>query len=199
MQMAIPLYLTTIEQDIFDTFRYLPHAVAVGVGFVTVAAAWKNQQMIKKQKRLEHAHAVPGTQLLLWFLVAVYFAMMLSITLFSREPGSRTGVDVKLFETWGNQRLPDRYFVENILLFLPFGCFLPIVWPQAENVLTLALSACMISIGIEMAQYITGRGYSQLDDIVTNTAGAVIGYLLFFITAKIIRLSRKRKEYRGKT
>ena len=109
MQMAIPLYLTTIEQDIFDTFRYLPHAVAVGVGFVTVAAAWKNQQMIKKQKRLEHAHAVPGTQLLLWFLVAVYFAMMLSITLFSREPGSRTGVDVKLFETWGNQRLPDRY------------------------------------------------------------------------------------------
>lgn len=197
--MAIPLYLTTIEQDIFDTFRYLPHAVAVGVGFVTVAAAWKNRQMIKKQKRLEHAHAVPGTQLLLWFLVAVYFAMMLSITLFSREPGSRTGVDLKLFETWGNQCLPDRYFVENILLFLPFGCFLPIVWPQAENVLALALSACMISIGIEMAQYITGRGYSQLDDIVTNTTGAVIGYLLFFIAAKIIRLSRKRKEYRGKT
>lgn len=117
MQMAIPLYLTTIEQDIFDTFRYLPHAVAVGVGFVTVAAAWKNQQMIKKQKRLEHAHSVPGTQLLLWFLVAVYFAMMLSITLFSREPGSRTGVDVKLFETWGNQRLPDRY------LWKIFCCF----------------------------------------------------------------------------
>ena len=45
--MAIPLYLTTIEQDIFDTFRYLPHAVAVGVGFVTVAAAWKNQQIQK--------------------------------------------------------------------------------------------------------------------------------------------------------
>ena len=73
--------------------------------------------MIKKQKRLEHAHAVPGTQLLLCFLVVVYFAMMFSITLFSREPGSRTGVDVKLFETWGNQWLPDRYFVENILLF----------------------------------------------------------------------------------
>ena len=74
--MAIPLYLTTIEQDIFDTFRYLPHAVAVGVGFVTVAAAWKNRQMIKKQKRLEHAHAVPGTQLLLWFLVAVIFFLI---------------------------------------------------------------------------------------------------------------------------
>ena len=51
--MAIPLYLTTIEQDIFDTFRYLPHAVAVGVGFVTVAAAWKNQQIQKKRRSEE--------------------------------------------------------------------------------------------------------------------------------------------------
>ena len=93
--------------------------------------------MIKKQKRLEHAHAVPGTQLLLWFLVAVYFAMMLSITLFSREPGSRTGVDVKLFETWGNQRLPDRYFVENILLFLPFGVLLPAAVSSERMVLRL--------------------------------------------------------------
>ena len=98
--MAIPLYLTTIEQDIFDTFRYLPHAVAVGVGFVTVAAAWKNQQIQKKRKRLEQYRALHGGQLLAWFLVAVYFAMLISITLLSREPGSRTGVDLKLFETW---------------------------------------------------------------------------------------------------
>lgn len=104
--MAIPLYLTTIEQDIFDTFRYLPHAVAVGVGFVTVAAAWKNQQIQKKRKRLEQYRALHGGQLLAWFLVAVYFAMLISITLLSREPGSRTGVDLKLFETWGNLGKP---------------------------------------------------------------------------------------------
>ena len=140
MQMAIPLYLTTIEQDIFDTFRYLPHAVAVGVGFVTVAAAWKNQQMIKKQKRLEQcAFGSLAPSFWLWFLVAVYFAMMLSITLFSREPGSRTGVDVKLFETWGNQRLPDRYFVENILLFLPFGVLLPAAVPSLRKWMVLRL------------------------------------------------------------
>ena len=173
MQMAIPLYLTTIEQDIFDTFRYLPHAVAVGVGFVTVAAAWKNQQMIKKQKRLEHAHAVPGTQLLLWFLVAVYFAMMLSITLFSREPGSRTGVDVKLFETWGNQRLPDRYFVENILSLRKGWC--------------CVYAAFSTSMMLETVQLLTERGYCQLDDVVTNTLGAAIGYLVFALVRKCWR------------
>ena len=78
MQMAIPLYLTTIEQDIFDTFQYLPHAVAVGVGFVTLAAAWKNQQMQKKHRRMEKYHAVHGGQLLVWFLVVVYLVIMVS-------------------------------------------------------------------------------------------------------------------------
>lgn len=187
MQMAIPLYLTTIEQDIFDTFRYLPHAVAVGVGFVTVAAAWKNQQMIKKQKRLEHAHAVPGTQLLLWFLVAVYFAMMLSITLFSREPGSRTGVDVKLFETWGNQRLPDRYFVENILLFLPFGVLLPAAVPSLRKGWCCVYAAFSTSMMLETVQLLTERGYCQLDDVVTNTLGAAIGCLVFALVRKCWR------------
>ena len=185
--MTIPLYLITIEQDIFDTFRYLPHAVAVGVGFVTVAAAWKNRQMIKKQKRLEHAHAVPGTQLLLWFLVAVYFAMMLSITLFSREPGSRTGVDVKLFETWGNQCLPDRYFVENILLFLPFGALLPAAVPFLRRWWYCVYAAFATSMMLETVQLLTERGFCQLDDVVTNTLGAAIGYLVFALVRKCWR------------
>ena len=184
MQMAIPLYLTTIEQDIFDTFRYLPHAVAVGAGFVTVAAAWKNQQTQKKRKRLEQYHAIHGAQLLLWFLVAVYFAMMLSITLLSREPGSRTGVDLKLFETWGSQRLPDRYFVENILLFLPFGALLPAAVPFLRRWWCCVYAAFATSMMLETVQLLTERGFCQLDDVVTNTFGAAMGYLVFALVCR---------------
>ena len=182
--MAIPLYLTTIEQDIFDTFRYLPHAVAVGVGFVTVAAAWKNQQIQKKRKRLEQYHAIHGAQLLLWFLAAVYFAMMLSITLLSREPGSRTGVDLKLFETWGSQRLPDRYFVENILLFLPFGALLPAAVPFLRRWWCCVYAAFATSMMLETVQLLTERGFCQLDDVVTNTLGAAMGYLVFALLCR---------------
>ena len=189
--MAIPLYLTTIEQDIFDTFRYLPHAVAVGVGFVTVAAAWKNQQIQKKRKRLEQYRALHGGQLLAWFLVAVYFAMLISITLFSRESGSRTGVDLKLFETWGNQRLPDRYFVENILLFLPFGVLLPAAVPSLRKGWCCVYAAFSTSMMLETVQLLTERGYCQLDDVVTNTFGAAVGYLLFVLLRHIWK---KRKS-----
>ena len=181
--------LFCMTKDIRAVLIYYP--VAVMTGFIGMLV----YVMICKKI----CHRIEKGRMVAAFLFFTYVIMLLNITYFSREPGSRSRLDLQLFSTWDAWPQSRAYFVENILLFLPFGCFLPIVWPQAENVLTLALSACMISIGIEMAQYITGRGYSQLDDIVTNTAGAVIGYLLFFITAKIIRLSRKRKEYRGKT
>ena len=155
--MAIPLYLTTIEQDIFNTFRYLPHAVAVGVGFVTVAAAWKNQQIQKKRKRLEQYRALHGGQLLAWFLVAVYFAM------------------------------PDRYFVENILMFLPFGVLLPAAVPFLRRWWYCVYAAFAMSMMLETVQLLTERGFCQLDDVVTNTLGAAIGYLVFALVRKCWR------------
>ena len=194
--MAIPLYLTTIEQDIFDTFRYLPHAVAVGVGFVTVAAAWKNQQIQKKRKRLEQYRALHGGQLLAWFLVAVYFAMLISITLLSREPGSRTGVDLKLFETWGNQCLPDRYFVENILLFLPFGVLLPAAVPFLRRWWYCVYAAFATSMMLETVQLLTERGFCQLDDVVDEYAWS--SYRVSGVCTGAEMLEREDRRIEGK-
>lgn len=35
------------------------------------------------------------------------------------------------------------------------------------------------SCGIELSQLITQRGYCQLDDVVTNTAGMLIGWIIW--------------------
>ena len=34
---------------------------------------------------------------------------------------------------------------------------------------------------IEYTQLVTGRGYCQLDDFVTNTAGAAIGFFIYLM------------------
>ena len=39
----------------------------------------------------------------------------------------------------------------------------------------------LISAAIEYTQLVTGRGYCQLDDFVTNTAGAAIGFFIYLI------------------
>ena len=43
------------------------------------------------------------------------------------------------------------------------------------------------SLGIELLQLATQRGFFQIDDILTNTLGAVVGYLFFGVISTLFR------------
>ena len=45
-----------------------------------------------------------------------------------------------------------------------------------------------------MAQFVTRRGYLQLDDVITNTVGALIGWIIWRGTGKIIKGSLMRAD-----
>ena len=45
----------------------------------------------------------------------------------------------------------------------------------------------IISVGIETVQLLTERGYCQLDDIVMNTLGSLVGYMIFLVIDRIFR------------
>ena len=54
--------------------------------------------------------------------LVMYVAVLLAITYFSRESGSRSGMmDLELFSTWGINNRNNAYVVENVLLFIPYG------------------------------------------------------------------------------
>ena len=53
----------------------------------------------------------------------------------------------------------------------------PIIKPKLSKV-TITYGF-MFSFAIEIMQYITGRGLADIDDLINNTLGAVIGYLIF--------------------
>ena len=72
------------------------------------------------------------------------------------------------------------YFIENIVLFIPFGLIFPLVFKNWMRWFTIPVGA-FISAAIEYTQLVTGRGYCQLDDFVTNTAGAAIGFFIYLI------------------
>ncbi|KAB0577133.1 VanZ like protein [Fusobacterium naviforme] len=67
----------------------------------------------------------------------------------------------------------------NVLAFLPFGFFLPIVSGRCHDFLTLFFSGALFSGGIELIQLLTRLGSFDVDDILLNTVGAVLGYLIF--------------------
>lgn len=134
--------------------------------------------ILKKFGLIQSKKSEPLREFLL-FLIIVYAAVLLKLAFFSREPGSRTTVDLTLFNTWGTTMQAHAFFVENIIMFIPFGILMPTAFPVMRNIFVCTLTALACSLCLEMFQLITGRGFCQLDDVVTNTLGAFIGYIIY--------------------
>ena len=134
--------------------------------------------ILKKFGLIQSKKSEPLRDLLL-FLIIVYAAVLLKLAFFSREPGSRTTVDLTLFNTWGTTMQAHAFFVENIIMFIPFGMLIPTAFPVMRNIFVCTLTALACSLCLEMFQLITGRGFCQLDDVITNTLGAFIGYMVY--------------------
>ena len=67
----------------------------------------------------------------------------------------------------------------NILLFVPFGYLLPLLWKRADRWWKVVLCGFVLSLGIELIQLVTHLGMFDLDDLMNNTLGAFLGWLCF--------------------
>lgn len=73
----------------------------------------------------------------------------------------------------------------NILLFAPFGFFTPIIFKKINGKWLLNLLIVFIFSGsIEFLQMFSGR-YAQIDDVLTNTLGSLLGYLVYVLLSKL--------------
>ncbi|MFB7374036.1 VanZ family protein [Streptomyces sp. NPDC056222] len=67
----------------------------------------------------------------------------------------------------------------NVLLGVPFGLLLPVVSPRSRGFVRIALLTVATMLLVELIQgaLITGRAF-DIDDVLLNTAGALLGYAL---------------------
>lgn len=119
-------------------------------------------------------------------LFIIYLWMLVMIVFFCREPGSRIGTNLQVLGTWGTTMQDHAWVIENIFLFLPFGFLLPICFSSKKAFLTIP-AGFLCSVAIEYFQLRTGRGFCQLDDVIMNTLGAVIGFLCWKIAHSVCR------------
>lgn len=73
----------------------------------------------------------------------------------------------------------------NVLLFVPFGVLLPMVSGYFKNPIVTVITGCVFSGTIEIMQYITGRGLTEVDDVITNTIGAVVENIIHWIAITV--------------
>ena len=119
-------------------------------------------------------------------LFVIYLWMLVMIVFFCREPGSRVGTDLRFMGTWGTTMQDHAWVIENIFLFLPFGFLFPVWLPKKKTAWTIPVGF-LCSVAIEYCQLRTGRGFCQLDDVIMNTLGAVIGFLCWKIAHSLCR------------
>ena len=62
----------------------------------------------------------------------------------------------------------------NILLFAPWGFFLPLLWPRLRRPLTLIGMALLLTCSIEFTQLFINR-FVEVDDVMLNFLGSMLG------------------------
>lgn len=72
----------------------------------------------------------------------------------------------------------------NVLLFIPIGYFLPRLWAFLRNFFFFLLASLLAITLIELLQLVTLLGSLDVDDLILNLFGMMIGYLFFIIFKK---------------
>ena len=100
--------------DIKEPVSYLPMGVGAAIMMLLLLRLVAGEKAWKRP------------QVYYYFLLGVYETVVWIQAFFSRESGSRTGIDWQLFETWGRTWQSRAYMVENVIMFLPLGVLLPL-------------------------------------------------------------------------
>ncbi|WP_048824939.1 VanZ family protein [Bacillus sp. B-jedd] len=80
----------------------------------------------------------------------------------------------------GLSMVTDEFF-GNILAFLPFGFFLPFLFAKVKSTGLAAGWTFLLSLTVEIAQFIFRVGAFDVDDLILNTIGGSIGYSIWYI------------------
>ena len=76
--------------------------------------------------------------------------------------------------------------VTNLLLFAPMGFFIPMLFQdKIKNTKQFLIIIIILTFLVEIIQFITYRGSTDIDDIILNTIGASIVYIL--MKTKVIK------------
>lgn len=163
-----------IIEDLKEPLIHLPKGILIGTLLISAIILLNMVWYFIKKKDL-----VSPAQLLYMGSFTVYMFTILQLSYFSRLEGSRNTVSLIFLETWSGSIQSKAYVIENVLMMLPFGALLPTILKPARNVLCCIPLGFMFSTCLEYAQYCSQRGHMQVDDVVMNTIGTIVGFVIY--------------------
>ena len=111
------------------------------------------------------------------FFLAIYFYFVFSITILSRAGAYISEVNLLPLVAFQKSEWERMYFFVNILLFFPLPIFLYLLFPIFRKFHYSLSAGFFTSIAIEVTQYMFHCGWCDIDDVLSNTFGMVLGWL----------------------
>lgn len=136
------------------------------------------------------------------FLFILYLCV-LTYFLFFAEKYGRTMTDreyrynlvpfLEIKRFWNNRDIVGELAVltnlaGNVLGFIPFGAILPVISLRCRGFFRIMLFSFEFSLMVECIQLISKVGSFDVDDLILNTLGGILGYILFKICNRIRRI-----------
>lgn len=145
-------------------------AVLLGFGYFIIY-----KKFLKGDKKLSKRRTF------IWFCFIGYIIMVIGVTFLNR--GARVFGDTNLHlfssyrEAWNSFNSTTwRFIILNIFMFVPLGIILPLLKKRFRKFPWTFGVAFLMTFIIEILQLITGYGILELDDMLNNVLGAIIGY-----------------------
>jgi glycopeptide antibiotics resistance protein len=180
-------------RTIFYLFRQAIPPALIGLAIGAVLLVLLNRKY--RQKGIQF----PKGQAVAVLLLLCYLGGLVSITFMNRIGNGMQMYQLYPFlafweawnaftlQVWLNPLL-------NIAMFVPLGVFLPLAAKPFRRWYWMLAAGAGTSLIIEVAQYILGRGQADVDDLICNTLGAMLGYCLCML---FVSLSGKRWKTAG--
>lgn len=80
----------------------------------------------------------------------------------------------------------------NAALFVPSGIVLPVVFPRLDRLGKVLLAGAGLSLAIELLQLPFSVRSTDVDDLIQNCAGLILGYGLYALARRLKRKKTKR-------
>ena len=143
-----------------------------------------------------------------FFLYAIYaitgispisgFHTNINLNDISYIPFDNIGIIIKGALNHGNLWYAIENICGNIILFIPVGFFLPLVSKSFKKLRYTLLFGVSISLIIECSQLFLIRG-TDIDDIILNTTGTILGYIIYILFTKLFTNITKKCVYEEDT
>jgi glycopeptide antibiotics resistance protein len=158
-------------------------------------------------------------RIFLWLMLLVYLAVLAKLILFKKSPGFikrhfqhhyswqqaknnmhkanlKPFTTIKLYmNTRGNPEYASHNLWGNTLGFIPMGFILPLLFVRLRTAFRTIFSVFLFSLAFESFQLFSMLGIFDIDDLILNTLGGLIGYLLFWLLSKLVRLESSKTHF----